>query len=308
MTKTAPPEPKTKCGVVCIIGAPNAGKSTFLNAMVGSKLSIVTYKPQTTRTRIVGIMTVDEAETQIIFIDTPGIFKPKIRLERSMVQAAWHSINEADRVLLLADVSGAHLNDETLAIIEHLKLKKAHVHLVMNKVDLVDKMRLLKLAEFAAKQDIFDEIFMVSALKGTGLADVKKKLISEMPNAPFMYPADQLSEMPERLLAAEVTREQIFFQMKDELPYHMTVETESWQARDDGSVLVGQVIYVSRENHKAMVLGKGGDRIKRIGEKARKELIEILGCPIHLKLFVKLREDWMDDPERYRPWGLDFKA
>lgn len=308
MTQTTEQTGKTKCGVACILGAPNAGKSTFLNAVIGSKISIVTYKPQTTRTRVVGIYTEDETQTQVIFIDTPGIFKPKQRLERAMVQAAWQGIDAADAILLMADISSGRLNGETMGIIEGLKAKGVRAHLVMNKVDLIDKPRLLKIAEFAAALDIFDEIFMISALKENGVKDVVKKVVASMPDSPYMYPEDQLSEMSERLLAAEVTREQIFLQMKDELPYNMTVETEQWETRPDGSFVINQVIFVSRESHKAMVLGKGGDRIKRIGQAARLELTRVMETPVHLKLFVKLRENWMDDPARYSPWGLDFKA
>jgi GTP-binding protein Era len=295
----------TRCGYVALIGAPNAGKSTLLNHLVGQKLAIVTPKVQTTRSRLLGIAT--DGETQLIFVDTPGIFEPRRRLERAMVAAAWTGAADADFCVLLVDAARG-LDADTRAIVERLKSARRPAILALNKIDLVRRDSLLSLADQLSKLGNFAQIFMISGLTGDGVEDLRRHLIEITPEGPFLFPADQLSDAQERFLAAEVTREQVFLQLHDELPYAVTVETESWQERPDGSVRVEQVIYVRRASQRAIMLGEGGKRIKTIGARARAELGAMLDRKVHLFLFVKVREGWPDDPERYRAIGVDFNA
>jgi GTPase len=302
-------EAATRCGFVALIGAPNAGKSTLLNQLVGSKLAIVTPKVQTTRTRLLGIAVQDS--TQLIFVDTPGIFAPRRRLDRAMVAAAWAGAADADKTVLLVDAARAvqrGIDDDTKAIIGRLAETKRPAILALNKVDLVRREKLLALADELSRGGIFDEVFMVSALTGDGVADLKRHLAENLPPGPWLFPADQLSDAQERWLAAEATREQVFLQLHDELPYAATVETESWEERRDGSARIEQVIYVQRPSQRAIVLGEGGRRIKAIGARARAELERMFDRRIHLFLFVKVRENWVEDPERYAALGLDYNA
>ncbi|MBI1215126.1 MAG: GTPase Era [Alphaproteobacteria bacterium] len=296
----------TRCGFVGVIGAPNAGKSTLVNRLVGAKVSIVSPKVQTTRTRVMGI--VNRGASQIVFVDTPGIFAPKRRLEKAMVAAAWQGARDAEAVLLIMDVSRGKLNAETAAIIEKLKKTERKAIGVMNKIDLVKKEKLLEMAAALDAEGVFTQIYMISALTGDGVERLMDDLAPRMPEGPWMFGDEQISDMPLRLLAAEITREKIFMQLGDELPYSSTVETESWEEFDNGSVKISQTVYVMRDTQKAIVLGKGGARIKKIGAAARLELEEILGRRVHLSLFVKVREKWVDDPARYSTWGLDFNA
>jgi len=295
----------TRAGFIAILGAPNVGKSTLLNQLVGTKVSIVSPKVQTTRSRVLGICI--EGDAQVIFIDTPGIFKPRRRLDRAMVAAAWGGGADADDVLLLIDASRG-IDGNTKAIIEKLKKSERTVTLALNKVDLVKKPALLKLAEEANQAEIFSDIFMISAETGDGVADLMAFLTARVPEGPWLFPEDQISDMPGRLTAAEITREQLYLQLYQELPYAAAVETESWKEQDDGSVRIEQVIYVERASQKGIVLGKKGSRIKSLGEAARKELEEIFERRVHLFLFIKVRENWGDDPERYRDLGLDYNA
>jgi GTP-binding protein Era len=299
----------TRCGYVALIGAPNAGKSTLLNQLVGSKLAIVTPKVQTTRTRLLGIAL--EGPTQLIFVDTPGIFAPRRRLDRAMVAAAWAGASDADKTVLLVDAARAvqrGIDGDTQGIIGRLAETKRKAILALNKVDLLRRDKLLALADELSRSGVFDDVFMVSALTGDGVADLKHHLAESLPSGPWLFPADQLSDAPERWLAAEVTREQVFLQLHDELPYAATVETENWEERRDGSARIEQIIYVQRTSQRAIVLGEGGRRIKAIGARARAELEQMLDRRIHLFLFVKVRENWVDDPERYAALGLDYNA
>ena len=293
----------TKCGFVALIGAPNAGKSTLMNCVMGTKVSIVTHKVQTTRTRVVGVMTKDY--DQIVFVDTPGIFAPNRRLERAMVTAAWGGATDADKIVLLVDAERG-LSEEVQLIIEGVKKVKKNAVVALNKIDLIAREKLLILAEELQKTANLESIFMISALNGDGVTDLVASLRADLPNGPWLYPEDHLSDMNDRLFAAEITREKLFLSLHQELPYSLTVETEGWQERKDGSLKVDQVIYVERSGHKGIVLGKGGQQIKRVGAKARVELEQILERRVHLFLFVKVRENWRDDPERYREMGLDF--
>jgi GTPase len=295
----------TRCGYVALIGAPNAGKSTLLNHLVGQKLAIVSPKVQTTRSRLLGIAT--DGETQLVFVDTPGIFEPRRRLERAMVAAAWTGASDADICVLLVDVAHG-IDDDTRRIVARLKASGRQVILGLNKIDLVRRDTLLGLTDQLSKLGNFTQIFMISGLTGDGVEDLRRHLVEIVPEGPFLFPADQLSDAQERFLAAEITREQVFLQLHDELPYAVTVETESWQERPDGSVRVEQVIYVRRASQRAIVLGEGGKRIKTIGARARAELGTMLDRKVHLFLFVKVREGWPDDPERYRAIGVDFNA
>ncbi len=294
----------TRCGFVAILGAPNVGKSTLLNRMVGTKVSIVSPKVQTTRTRVLGIIL--KEETQLVIIDTPGIFQPRRRLDRAMVAAAWSGAGDADEVLLLIDAKKG-IDADTARILDGLKKQKRDtVILALNKVDTVNKPNLLELASGLDSLGLFSEIFMISALKGSGVDDLAAHLTARAPEGPWMFPEDQVSDMPMRLLAAEITREKLYLQLRQELPYAATVETEEWEERSDGSLRIGQVIYIERESQKGIVLGKGGTRIKALGSASRTELEDILERKVHLGLFVKVREKWGDDPERYRDWGLNF--
>ncbi|MDW7552064.1 GTPase Era [Azospirillum brasilense] len=295
-----------RCGFVALVGAPNAGKSTLLNAMVGSKVSIVSSKVQTTRTRVLGITIA--GDSQIIFVDTPGIFKPKRRLDRAMVAAAWQGAEDADLVGLLFDVSRRGIDQDTQGIITRLKEQGRKAILILNKIDLVPREKLLGLADSFNQEGIFTDIFMLSASTGDGVEHLRGFLAARMPEGPWHYPEDQISDMPMRLLAAEITREKLFQQLHQELPYAATVETEQWEEFENGSVKISQVVYVQRDSQKAIVLGKQGTRIKALGQAARTELEEMLEQRVHLMLFVKVREDWENDPERYEAWNLDFGA
>ena len=297
--------PGQRAGFVAIVGAPNVGKSTLLNRLVGAKVSIVSPKVQTTRTRVLGICI--EGPAQIIFIDTPGIFQPRRRLDRAMVAAAWIGTADADEVLLLVDASRG-LDRNTTAIVKKLKRAERTVILAINKVDLLNKPDLLALAAELNEAGAFTDTFMISAETGDGVADLMALLAGRVAAGRWLFPEDQISDMPGRLTAAEITREQLYLQLHKELPYAAAVETESWKDQDDGSLRIEQVVYVERGSQKAIVLGKKGSRVKSIGEAARKELEEIFGRRVHLFLFVKVRGNWGDDPERYRDLGLDFDA
>ncbi|MEO3433065.1 GTPase Era [Inquilinus sp. CAU 1745] len=303
MTDDASP---TRCGYVALIGAPNAGKSTLLNAVVGTKVAIVSPKVQTTRSRVLGIAM--EGQTQIVFVDTPGIFEPRRRLERAMVAAAWEGADDADLVMLLIDVTAPKVRPETMAIVERLKDFRRPSMLVLNKVDAVSPPKLLEMAALLNDAGRFEETFMISALKGDGVDRLRRTVADRLPEGPWLFPEDQLSDMPERLLAAEVTREKLFLRLHQELPYSIAVETESWEEFQDGSTRIAQVIYVQRESQKPIILGRGGQTIKAVGAAARKELEEMLERRVHLSLYVKVRENWIDDPDRYRDWGLNFNA
>ena len=293
----------TRCGVVALIGAPNAGKSTLLNALVGAKISIVTPKVQTTRALIRGIAV--ESAAQLIFVDTPGIFAPRRRLDRAMVGTAWGSAQDADIVALLIDSrKGVEADDE--AILRGLTDVRAKKLLVLNKVDLVEKPKLLALAQALNERGSFAATFMVSALSGDGVADLKRWLAAQVPAGPWLYPEDQMSDAPLRQLAAEITREKLYLRLHQELPYRSTVETGVWKELRGGSVRIEQTIYVERESQRKIVLGKGGQTIKAIGAAARADIAEAVEQPVHLFLFVKVREGWGDDPERYREMGLEF--
>ena len=294
-----------RAGFVAIVGAPNVGKSTLLNRLVGTKVSIVSPKVQTTRSRVLGICI--EGDAQIIFIDTPGIFKPKRRLDRAMVAAAWGGAGAADSILLLVDASRG-FDPDTRDIIKRLDKSGQKAVLAINKVDLVAKPKLLDLTSELDATGVFLDIFMISAELGDGVADLMAHLTALLPAGPWLYPEDQISDMPGRLTAAEITREKLYLQLHQELPYAASVETEDWTENDDGSVRIEQVIYVERPTQKAIVLGKGGKRIKALGQAAREELEEIFERRVHLFVFVKVREKWGDDPERYWDLGLDFDA
>ena len=294
-----------KSGFIAIVGAPNVGKSTLLNKFVGAKVSIVSPKVQTTRSRVLGICI--KENTQIIFIDTPGIFAPRRRLDRAMVAAAWGGAGEADEILFLIDCNRGICPD-TSAIMNKLIDTNRSVYLALNKVDLVRKENLLLLIDELTKRLNFADIFMVSAETGDGTEELLTFLSETMPSSPWLFPEDQISDMPQRLLAAEITREKIFLLLRQELPYATTVETEKWEEKADGSIKINQNIYVERPTQKAIVLGKNGSQIKSIGELARRELEKLLETRIHLFLFVKVREKWGDDPERYRDWGLNYNA
>ncbi len=294
----------TRCGFVALIGAPNVGKSTLLNRLIGSKISIVSPKVQTTRRRVLGILS--EGVSQIVFVDTPGIFAPRRRLDRAMVRTAWQSAEDADQIVLLVDATRKRIDDETREIIDGLKRAGRRAIVALNKIDVVKRPKLLGPAQSLFDQGIFDEVFMISAETGDGVDDLVKALAARLPEGPWHYPADQISDMPMREIAAEITREQLFRQLRAELPYALTVEPESWEDFDDGSLRVGQQIFVAREGHRAIVLGEGGQRIKAVREAAQGEIAALTGRKIHLFLHVKLRENWQDDPERYRAMGLDF--
>ena len=294
---------QTRCGYVALIGAPNSGKSTLLNRLVGQKLAIVTPKAQTTRTRLLGIAI--EGATQLIYVDTPGIFAPRRRLDRAMVAAAWSGAADADEILFLVDAS-RNRDEDTDRILASLRERGRQSILALNKIDLIRRDLLLGLADALSRQGHFDPIFMISGLKGDGVDDVKRHLAASLPQGPWLFPEDQLSSAPERLIAAEATREQVFLQLHDEIPYTSTVETERWQAKPDGSVRIEQVIYVQRQGQRAIVLGEGGRRIKTIGTRARAELEDLFERRVHLFLFVKVRQSWAEDRERFEALGLDY--
>ncbi len=293
----------TRSGFAALIGATNAGKSTLVNRLVGAKVSIVSHKVQTTRAIIRGIAIEDR--TQIVFMDTPGIFKPRRRLDRAMVTTAWGGARDADVILLLID-SERGITDDIQKILEGLKEVRQTKVLALNKIDRVKRDTLLQLASAANEIVEFDQTFMISATDGSGCEDLMAYLANELPEGPWYYPEDQISDLPMRQLAAEITREKLFLRLHQELPYSSHVETEKWEERKDGSVRIEQVIYVERDSQKKIALGKGGEAIKAISMASRKEISEILEQPVHLFLFVKVRGNWGDDPERYREMGLDF--
>jgi GTP-binding protein Era len=301
---TAEPAP-TRCGYVALIGAPNSGKSTLLNRLVGHKLAIVTPKAQTTRTRLLGIAI--EGRTQMIFVDTPGIFEPKRRLDKAMVAAAWSGAADADETVLLVDAARG-IDENTRRIIGALKERGRRSILALNKIDRVPRDKLLGLAEALSRDAQFDPVFMISGLTGDGVDDVKQRLAASLPPGPWLFPDDQISDATERMIAAEITREQVFLQLHDELPYASTVETEKWEDRPDGSVRIEQVLYVQRPGQRAIVLGEHGQRIKTIGARARAELERLIERRVHLFLFVKVRENWAEDPERFAALGLDYRV
>jgi GTP-binding protein Era len=298
----APPDAR-RCGFIALIGAPNAGKSTLINALVGSKVAIVTPKVQTTRTLLRGIAM--EGSAQLVFLDTPGIFAPRRRLDRAMVTTAWSGAHDADIVAVLIDAKSG-LNDDAEGLLKKLEEVRQPKVLILNKVDLVEKAKLLAMAQAANEAAKFETTFMISATKGDGVADVRQWLAAHVPQGPWHYPEDEVSDAPVRQLASEITREKLYLKLHQELPYQSTVETESWTERKDGSVRIEQTIYVERDSQKKIVLGKAGQSIKAIGEAARRELADILEKKVHLFLFVKVREGWGDDPERYRSMGLEF--
>ena len=296
---------ETHCGFIALLGAPNAGKSTLMNSMVGAKVSIVTQKVQTTRTRILGVTAL--GTSQLVFVDTPGIFTPRRRLDRAMVAAAWSGAADADVVALLID-AGMPIEGDTRRIIDRLNQNDGRAVCVLNKIDTVPRENLLALIEELSVEEVFTDFFMVSALKGEGVDELKRFFAGLLPEGPWHFAEDQLSDMNDRLFSAEITREKLFLNLHQELPYALTVETETWEPFDNGAVKVEQVIYVERASQKGIVLGKGGERIKRVRMLAQGDLQELMGRDVHLFLFVKVRENWGDDPERYRDWGLDFST
>jgi GTP-binding protein Era len=301
---------QTRCGFVAVLGAPNAGKSTLVNALVGSKVSIVTQKVQTTRMPVRGIAI--HGKAQIIFVDTPGIFAPKRRLDRAMVKAAWSGAADADAIAVVVDAAEASAKpggfgaQDTDRIVEGLKSAGRKAALVLNKVDALPRPELLPLAETLNQTGVFSRVFMVSALKGEGVEDLKSYCADAMPPGPWLYPEDQLADIPQRLLAAEITREKLYLRLHDELPYSSAVVTESWKEQKDGSVRIDQTIFVEREGQKPIVIGKGGRTIKIIGEQARIELEQLFGRRVHLFLHTKVSERWGETPAHYREWGLEF--
>ncbi|NVK58793.1 MAG: GTPase Era [Rhodobacteraceae bacterium] len=296
----------TRAGFIALIGEPNAGKSTLTNRMVGAKVSIVTHKVQTTRARIRGVAM--EGDSQLIFVDTPGLFKPRRRLDRAMVAAAWGGAADADIIVLLIEAHRG-VTEGVERIIEGLsELPRGRkVALAINKIDRVEAPVLLALSKDLNDRYAFANTFMISAERGYGVADLRKWLAEEVPESPWLYPEDQIADLPMRMIAAEMTREKLTLRLHQELPYQLTVETEHWQEREDGSARIDQIIYVSRDGHKGIVLGHKGETIKAIGQAARAEIEEFLGRKIHLFLQVKVRENWQDEAERYSEMGLDFK-
>jgi GTP-binding protein Era len=303
-----PSEP-TRCGFVAVVGAPNAGKSTLVNALVGAKVSIVSPRVQTTRTLVRGIAMY--GASQVVFVDTPGIFQPKKRFERAMVAAAWAGAADAEIILLVVDAVKASKpggEEDTDRIVADLKATNRKALLALNKVDIADKGKLLELTQRLSAAGVFTEIYMVSALTGDGLERIREVLTEMVPQGPWLFPEDEVTDMPSRMLASEVTREKLFLNLKQELPYSCAVETERWEEKTDGSIRVEQVIYVTRESHRPIVLGQGGQRIKTIGAAARKELEVMFDRRVHLFLHVKVNERWSEDRALYAAWGLDFNA
>jgi GTP-binding protein Era len=294
---------KTRCGFVALIGAPNSGKSTLTNALVGAKVSIVTHKAQTTRGPVRGIALI--GESQVILVDTPGIFQPKRRLDRAMSQAAWERAGDADLVALVIDAQYG-IDRMLQPLLDHLPDVKRPAIAILNKVDLVQKPALLRLAGELSALKRFDQVFMVSALTGDGVGDLKAYLAAAVPEGPWLFPEDQLTDASLRQSAAEITREKLFLRLHDELPYTLTVETAEWKELADGSIRIEQTIFVERESQRKILLGAKGATIKEIGKAARADIGEMAGVPVHLFLFVKVRERWADDPERYREMGLDY--
>ena len=296
---------RTACGFIALVGAPNAGKSTLLNSLVGTKVSIVTHKAQTTRAQVRGVLTLDQA--QLVFVDTPGVFAPKRRLDRAMVDNAWGGAGDADIVAFIVDAEKG-LKPEIELLIEGLENIRQPKVLILNKIDQVQREKLLALSQALNERLRFEATFMLSALKGDGVADFIDWCVKHVPPGPWHFPEDHLTDLTMAITAAEVTREKLFLRIHEEIPYNATVETESFKIQKDGSYRIDQVVYVSRESHKKIVLGAGGQTIKAIGAESRKELMEMYEVPIHLFLFVKVREKWADDPERYREMGLDFPS
>ena len=292
-------------GFIAVLGAPNAGKSTLVNRLVGAKVSIVSPKPQTTRSRITGIAVAGEA--QMAFLDTPGIFSPRRRLDRAMIDVAWQSAADADLIALVVDASRP-VSRDTMAIIDGLRARRLSALLVLNKVDVVKPPQLLVIAEELNRTGVFSDTFMISAATGDGVDDLKRDIAGRLPKGPWHFPEDELSDLPARLLAAEITREQVFVQLRQEVPYGAAVETEAWEEFADGSVKVSQVIHVQRAAHKAIVLGEGGSRIKALGAAARGELAKLLGRKVHLMLHVRVDERWAENRDFYRLWGLEYEA
>ena len=301
-----------RCGFVALLGAPNSGKSTLVNALTGAKVSIVSPKVQTTRTRVLGIVMAGDGSgaAQVVLVDTPGIFLPKRRLDRAMVAAAWQGATDADLVALIVDARKCErqTDSDTQRIVEGLVRSDRRAILLLNKIDLLKRDRLLAIADRLNGEGPFSDIFMISALTGSGTGDFLAHCAARLPAGPYLFPEDQLSDMPERLLAAEITREKLYFNLHEELPYALTVETETWEEQDDGSVRIEQTVYVRRDSQKSIVLGKGGRQIGKIGAAARKELEQLFDRRVHLFLFVKVRDRWQEDPARYRDWGLDYSA
>ena len=295
----------TRAGFVALIGEPNAGKSTLLNRMVGAKVSIVTHKVQTTRMRIRGVAI--EGESQIVFVDTPGLFRPRRRLDRAMVAAAWGGAADADVVVLLVEAHRG-VTPGVEAILEALA-ERTHgrpVALAVNKIDRTEAPRLLGLTKDLNDRFAFERTFLISAEKGYGVDDLRRWVAELMPEGPWLYPEDQIADLPLRMIAAETTREKLTLRLHEELPYQLTVETESWEERDDGSVRIDQIVYVARDGHKGIVLGKGGETAKAVGQAARAELEAFLGRRVHLFFQVKVRPNWLEEAERYSQMGLDF--
>lgn len=303
MTELTPTD--TSCGFIALVGAPNAGKSTLLNSLVGTKVSIVTHKAQTTRSQVRGVVTLDAA--QLVFVDTPGIFAPKRRLDRAMVDSAWSGAGDADIVAFIVDAEKG-LTAELESLVEGLTNVRHPKILVLNKIDTIRREKLLKLSEELNSRLRFEATFMISALKGDGVQDFIDWCIKHIPPGPWHFPEDHLTDLTMAITAAEITREKLFLRIHDEIPYNATVETESFKIQKDGSYKIDQVIYVTRDTHKKIVLGAGGQTIKTIGAEARKELMEMYEVPVHLFIFVKVREKWGDDPERYREMGLEYPS
>ncbi len=300
-------EEQTRAGFVALIGEPNAGKSTLLNRLVGAKVSIVTHKVQTTRTRIRGIAM--EGAAQIVFVDTPGLFRPRRRLDRAMVAAAWGGAADADIVVLLVEAHRG-LTPGVQAILDALRERTGEgqrVALAINKIDRVKAEVLLALSQKLNEAHPFEKTFMISAERGHGVEDLKAWLGQELPQGPWFYPEDQIADLPLRMIAAEVTREKLTLRLHEELPYQLTVETERWEEREDGSARIDQIVYVARDGHKGIVLGHKGETVKAVGQQARAELMEFLGRPVHLFLQVKVRPNWQEEKERYSEMGLEFK-
>jgi GTP-binding protein Era len=300
----------TRAGFAAVIGAPNAGKSTLVNRLVGSKVSIVTHKVQTTRFPIRGVLM--RGESQVVLVDTPGIFQPRRRLDRAMVRSAWEGAGDADAIVHMVDARGwvgpHNPPEDDISIIVRLKELGVKAILALNKIDLVERPALLAAAQKLHDEGVYSDVLMISGLKGDGVDQVADLVAGKMPEGPYLFPEDQAADMPVRLLAAEITREKLMLRLHQELPYQLTVETETWETRDNGSVKVDQVIYVGRESHRSMVLGKGGAVIKEIGMASRKELADILGRPAHLFLRVKVSERWQESRERFSAIGLDFDS
>lgn len=302
--------PQTRCGFAAVIGAPNAGKSTLVNTLVGAKISIVSPKVQTTRMPVRGVAI--RGDTQIIFVDTPGIFRPRRRLDRAMVNAAWNRTGEADAILVLADAPALAANpdglaaQDTEAILAGIRESTRPAALVLNKIDALPHSQLLPLAERLNAGRRFEQVFMISALSGDRAEDVAAWAAPKMPEGPWLYPEDQSADIPMRLLAAEITREKLYLRLHDELPYATMVETEKWEERKDGSVKIDQIVYVQREGQKAILLGKGGRTIKDIGERARREMEALFGRRVHVFLFAKVRENWPESREHYAAMGLEY--